>query len=62
MLPIWFISHGSPTPALEPSPARDFPAMPGALLPQSIIVASAQWETERAAVSAVASNPCAVPA
>ncbi len=58
MPPALFISHGSPMLALEPSPARDFLAGLGATLPRprAILVASAHWETEQPAVTAVTAN------
>jgi 4,5-DOPA dioxygenase extradiol len=58
MLPVLFISHGSPMLALEPSPARDFLAGLGATLPRprAILVASAHWETAQPEVSAPAIN------
>lgn len=53
-LPALFLSHGAPTLAIEPSPARDFLAGFGGTLvrPTAIVVASAHWETMRPQVSA----------
>ena len=51
MLPSVFLSHGAPTLAIDPSPARDFYAAYGKDLdrrfgrPKAIVVASAHWET-----------------
>lgn len=58
MLPTLFLSHGSPMLALTDTPARDFLAGLGAALPRprAIVVASAHWETEQPAASAVAVN------
>jgi len=62
MLPSLFLSHGSPMLALEDIPARAFlrelgPAMEAAYRrPSAILIASAHWETEHAAVNAVAWN------
>jgi len=51
-LPTLFISHGSPTLAIERSPARDFLAGYGAALgkPRAIVIASAHFVTSRPAV------------
>lgn len=48
MLPTLFISHGSPTVAIDDSPARRFLAGLGAALPRpkAIVVASAHFTTE----------------
>jgi 4,5-DOPA dioxygenase extradiol len=53
-LPSIFVSHGAPTLALSPEPARDFLAGLGAALgrPKAILCASAHWETPEPAVSA----------
>lgn len=58
MLPALFISHGSPMLALEPSPARDFLAGLGGVLPapKAIVVASAHWATAQPQVSAMPLN------
>src|ERR1700761_3229146 len=58
MLPTLFLSHGSPMLALRPSPARDFLAGLGGLLPRpkAIVIASGHWETERPEVSGVVVN------
>lgn len=54
--PTIFVSHGAPTLALEPGPARSFLAQLGAGLgrPKAILVMSAHWETEQTAVSTAA--------
>lgn len=51
--PAYFVSHGAPTLAIEPSPARDFLSKFGADLgrPSAIAVISAHWETPEARVS-----------
>ena len=58
MLPALFLSHGSPTLALDDVPARDFLMALGADLPRpaAIVVASAHWETETPMVNAPAIN------
>jgi 4,5-DOPA dioxygenase extradiol len=62
-LPSLFVSHGSPMMALEPSPARDFLAGLGALLPRprAIIVVSAHHDAAfqggRATVTASPAPP-----
>jgi 4,5-DOPA dioxygenase extradiol len=46
--PSLFVSHGAPTLAIEPSPARDFLRALGASLappPRAILVVSAHWTT-----------------
>ncbi len=50
--PTLFISHGSPTLAVEPSPARDFLVDYGKRLakPRAIVIASAHFGTTRPAV------------
>lgn len=50
--PVVFVSHGAPTLALEPGPARGALAALGASLPRprSILVVSAHWETAQHAV------------
>lgn len=57
-LPSLFLSHGAPTLPLTDTPARTFLSQLGHELPRpkAILVASAHWETERAAVNAVAWN------
>lgn len=59
MLPSLFISHGSPMLALSNTPARDFLAGLGTMLPRpkAIVVASAHWDTERPEVNSLAVNP-----
>ncbi len=50
-LPAFFVSHGAPTLAIEPSAARDFLASLGRALeseigrPKAVLVFSAHWET-----------------
>lgn len=62
-LPSLFLSHGSPMMALEPSPARDFLAGLGSLLPRprAILVVSAHhdaaYQGGRATVTASAAPP-----
>jgi len=62
-LPSLFVSHGSPMMALEPSPARDFLAGLGALLPRprAILVVSAHhdaaYQGGRATVTASLAPP-----
>jgi 4,5-DOPA dioxygenase extradiol len=53
-LPTLLISHGSPTLAIEPSPARDFLASYGQELgkPRAIVIASAHFNANRPAVVA----------
>jgi len=50
--PTLFLSHGSPTLAIEPSPARDFLAGYGRKLgkPRAIVIASAHFGSARPAV------------
>src|ERR1700730_14592797 len=57
-LPSLFLSHGAPTLPLTDTPARDFLARLGPLLPRpkAILVVSAHWETVRPAVNAVGRN------
>jgi 4,5-DOPA dioxygenase extradiol len=57
-LPSLFLSHGAPTLPLTDTPARDFLAELGPLLPRpkAILVVSAHWETRRPAVNAVDRN------
>jgi 4,5-DOPA dioxygenase extradiol len=54
--PAIFVSHGSPTLPLEQSAATDFLRQLGPELgrPQSILVLSAHWDSDRPAVSAAA--------
>jgi 4,5-DOPA dioxygenase extradiol len=60
VLPSVFLSHGAPTLAIDPSPARDFLAAYGADLdrrfgrPKAILVVSAHWETRLPATSTAA--------
>ncbi len=58
MLPSLFISHGAPTLPLSPSPAREFLAGLGRVLPRprAILAVSAHWETPTPAVNEVAVN------
>lgn len=58
-LPALFVSHGSPLILIEPSPARDFLAGLGALVPRprAIVVVSAHWATPAPCVSAMARPP-----
>ncbi|MBD3734505.1 MAG: dioxygenase [Sphingopyxis sp.] len=62
-LPSWFLSHGSPMMALEPSPARDFLAGLGNSLPRprAILVVSAHhdaaYQNGRATVTASPAPP-----
>jgi 4,5-DOPA dioxygenase extradiol len=57
VLPSIFLSHGAPTLAIDPSPARDFLAAYGGDLdrrfgrPRAIVVVSAHWETRLPATS-----------
>lgn len=52
-LPALFVSHGSPMTLVQPSPARDFLAGLGALLPRprAILAISAHWGTRTPMVS-----------
>jgi len=54
LAPALFVSHGSPTLAIEDSPARRFLSGWSADLPppRAVIVASAHWETARPMLSA----------
>src|ERR1700710_3052130 len=58
MMPALFLSHGSPTLAMDDGPARDFLMRLGNELPRpdAIIVASAHWNTALRTVNAVACN------
>ena len=64
-LPAVFVSHGAPTLAIEPSPARGFLAELGCDLdgrfarPSAVLVVSAHWETAAATVS-VAEQPATI--
>lgn len=53
LLPVIFLSHGSPMLVFEKIPARDFMAGLGAALPRpdAILCVSAHWTTEQPAVS-----------
>ena len=55
-LPTLFVSHGSPTVAVDPTPAHRFLRSLGRRLPRprAILCVSAHWETEVAAVTAAA--------
>ncbi|MBF6571438.1 MAG: dioxygenase [Candidatus Binataceae bacterium] len=55
-LPIVFVSHGSPSLAIEPSPARDFLEQLGGELgqPEAIVCISAHWASAAPAVSGAA--------
>ena len=55
-IPSIFVSHGAPTLPLEASPAHDFLSGLGAAIgrPRAILVVSAHWEADSAAVSAAA--------
>ncbi len=57
-MPSLFLSHGAPTLPLMESPARDFLARAGEMLPRpkAIVVVSAHWETAVPTVSSVALN------
>jgi 4,5-DOPA dioxygenase extradiol len=54
MLPVLFLSHGSPMTAIMDSPARWFLEGLGAMLPrpEAILIASAHWEAEAPRISA----------
>lgn len=54
--PAYFISHGAPTLAIEPSPAREFLSGFGTTLgsPKAIAVISAHWESPEVRVGATA--------
>ncbi|WP_297494889.1 dioxygenase [Acidocella sp.] len=58
MLPVIFLSHGSPMTAITDSPARRFLQQLGGTLPRpaAILVASAHWETASPRFSAPARN------
>jgi 4,5-DOPA dioxygenase extradiol len=58
MLPAIFVSHGAPTLALDPSPAREFLKELGGKFPKprAILAISAHWETSSPAVNSVATN------
>ena len=58
MMPSLFLSHGAPTLALDPVPARDFLVGLGQTVgrPRAIVVASAHWETDVPTVNAVTVN------
>jgi 4,5-DOPA dioxygenase extradiol len=60
-LPTLFVSHGAPSLALEPSPAREFLARLGAELPRprAIVVASAHWLTDALAVD-ISARPATI--
>jgi 4,5-DOPA dioxygenase extradiol len=59
-LPAIFVSHGAPTLAIEPSPAREFLAGLGREIdsrfgrPEAVVAVSAHWETSVPAASAAA--------
>jgi 4,5-DOPA dioxygenase extradiol len=59
MLPAIFVSHGAPTLALEPSPAREFLRELGGALPRprEILVVSAHWETSQPTLNSISRNP-----
>lgn len=61
LMPTLFLSHGSPMLLLEASPARDFLAGLGAMVPRprAVVMASAHWLTEAPAVS-LATQPVTV--
>jgi len=65
VLPAIFVSHGAPTLAIEPSPARDFLVALGAELdrrfgrPSAVLVLSAHWETDAVTVG-TASEPSTI--
>jgi 4,5-DOPA dioxygenase extradiol len=54
--PVVFVSHGAPTLALEPGPAREALAALGATLtrPRSILAVSAHWDTAEPEIGASA--------
>jgi 4,5-DOPA dioxygenase extradiol len=62
-LPAFFVSHGAPTLAIEPSAARDFLAELGRELessfgrPRAVLVFSAHWETSVPTVGIAAAPP-----
>ena len=58
MLPVLFLSHGSPMTAIDDSPARRFLQSLAGLLPrpQAILVASAHWEAPAPRLSAPPRN------
>ena len=58
MIPAIFVSHGSPTLPLDPSPARDFLMELGRSLPRprAVVAVSAHWETPLPTVNRVAAN------
>ena len=58
-LPALFLSHGAPTLAIDPSPARDFLRGLGAMLPRprAILVVSAHHDQPRAAITAAPNPP-----
>ncbi len=55
-LPTLFVSHGSPSVAVDPTPAHRFPRSLGTRLPRprATLRVSAHWETARRAVTAAA--------
>jgi 4,5-DOPA dioxygenase extradiol len=62
-LPAFFVSHGAPTLAIEPSAASDFLTSLGRALeseiacPKAVLVCSAHWETSVPAVGIAAAPP-----
>jgi 4,5-DOPA dioxygenase extradiol len=60
MIPAIFVSHGAPTLAIEPSPAKDFLTALGRDLdtrfgrPRAVLAVSAHWETSRPTVGTTA--------
>ncbi len=58
MLPAIFVSHGAPTLALDPCPAREFLKELGGKLPKprAILAISAHWETDAPAANSVSKN------
>jgi 4,5-DOPA dioxygenase extradiol len=64
-LPAIFVSHGAPTLAIEPSPARDFLAALGREIdsrfrrPEAVVAVSAHWETAVPAAS-IAASPATI--
>jgi len=58
MLPVLFLSHGSPMTAIENSPAHRFLTGLGATLPRpkAVLAVSAHWETNIPAVSTTPRN------